>query len=145
MNINICPERIIYLLRHGETLYNTDGRIGGNPGLNENGKVFSKMLNQFFKEQNLPHAEKTIVLSSTMKRAVATAEEIRINEQKVIQLKVLDELNAGLCENMSYSQIEEKYPILSKERKHDKLRFRYPSGESYLDLISRLEPLVNWI
>lgn len=44
MNINICSQRIIYLLRHGETIYNTDNRIGGNPGLNENGKIFSKML-----------------------------------------------------------------------------------------------------
>lgn len=56
MNINICPERIIYLLRHGETLYNTDNRIGGNPGLTEDGKIFSRMLNQFFKEQSIPES-----------------------------------------------------------------------------------------
>ena len=105
MNINICPQRIIYLLRHGETLYNTDTRIGGNPGLNENGKRFSKMLHQFFKAQNIPNADKVVVITSTMKRAVTTASEIKINDQKPIQLKVLDELNAGICENMSYSEI----------------------------------------
>lgn len=28
------------------------------------------------------------------------------------------------------------------ERKKDKLGFRYPRGESYLDLISRIEPVI---
>mmetsp|Transcript_29799 Transcript_29799/g.27285 ORF Transcript_29799/g.27285 Transcript_29799/m.27285 type:complete len:120 (+) Transcript_29799:1055-1414(+) len=30
----------------------------------------------------------------------------------------------------------------AKERKSDKLRYRYPRGESYLDLINRVEPIL---
>lgn len=46
---------------------------------------------------------------------------------------------------MTYKEIEEKFPEISKARSKDKLRFRYPSGESYLDVIGRLEPLIYWI
>jgi broad specificity phosphatase PhoE len=46
---------------------------------------------------------------------------------------------------LTYSEIKEKYPELYKEREVEKLKFRYPSGESYLDVIGRLEPLIYWI
>ena len=42
---------------------------------------------------------------------------------------------------MTYDEIEENMPELAELRKKDKLRCRYPRGESYLDLISRLEPI----
>jgi 6-phosphofructo-2-kinase/fructose-2,6-biphosphatase len=32
--------------------------------------------------------------------------------------------------------------ILVLRRKRDKLRYRYPAGESYLDVIQRLEPVI---
>ena len=34
---------------------------------------------------------------------------------------------------------------MAKARDQNKLTFRYPSGESYLDVIGRLEPLIFWI
>lgn len=34
---------------------------------------------------------------------------------------------------------------MAKERDSNKLNFRYPSGESYMDVIGRLEPLIYWI
>ena len=41
------------------------------------------------------------------------------------------------------AQIKEVDPRFSNERREDKLGMRYPKGESYLDLITRLEPLVH--
>ena len=35
-----------------------------------------------------------------------------------------------------------EYPNISRERKADKLRFRYPQGESYIDLFERLKYFV---
>ena len=43
---------------------------------------------------------------------------------------------------MTYKEIEQDYPVIHMERKKDKLGFRYPRGESYLDLISRIEPVI---
>lgn len=43
---------------------------------------------------------------------------------------------------MTYEEIEEHYPEEFELRKVDKLAYRYPRGESYLDVIARLEPIV---
>eukprot|EP00775_Hariotina_reticulata_P005301 gene5301-5536_t len=43
---------------------------------------------------------------------------------------------------MTYAEIGAKFPEDYEARKRDKLRYRYPSGESYLDVIQRLEPVI---
>lgn len=43
---------------------------------------------------------------------------------------------------MTYKEIQEKYPLEHLERDKDKLRYRYPRGESYLDIIQRIEPII---
>ena len=55
----------------------------------------------------------------------------------------LDELFAGLCDGMTYGEIEKHYPDEFRRRQNDKLAYRYPRGESYYDLISRLDPVVH--
>lgn len=44
-------DRPLYLLRHGESEFNTAGRIGGDPPLTENGQKFGRMLHKFFLEE----------------------------------------------------------------------------------------------
>lgn len=46
-------------------------------------------------------------------------------------------------EGMTYEEIERQMPAEFAARKVDKLSYRYPRGESYLDLIQRLEPVVT--
>lgn len=43
---------------------------------------------------------------------------------------------------MTYEEIEEHFPEEFELRKVDKLAYRYPRGESYLDVIARIEPIV---
>ena len=43
--------------------------------------------------------------------------------------------------NLSLSLIF-RYPNQSADRERDKYHFRYPSGESYEDVVSRLEPVI---
>ena len=40
---------------------------------------------------------------------------------------------------MTYKDVEEKYEELFKSRKDNKLYFRYPEGESYMDLLEKLK------
>jgi broad specificity phosphatase PhoE len=54
----------------------------------------------------------------------------------------LDELFAGSCDGLTYEQIEEMFPQEFALRQSDKLAYRYPRGESYLDVIARLEPII---
>ena len=34
----------VYLTRHGQSIYNTENRIGGNSGLSDKGVTYSKKL-----------------------------------------------------------------------------------------------------
>jgi broad specificity phosphatase PhoE len=43
---------------------------------------------------------------------------------------------------MSYRQIAETMPDEYAARAADKLRYRYPRGESYEDVVQRLDPLI---
>ena len=54
----------------------------------------------------------------------------------------LDELFAGSCDGMTYEEIEDLYQEEFQLRESDKLAYRYPRGESYLDVIARLEPII---
>lgn len=40
------------------------------------------------------------------------------------------------------TKVKENFPKEYAARERDKLRYRYPRGESYLDIIARLEPVI---
>ena len=53
--------------------------------------------------------------------------------------RALDEIYAGVFDGMTYEEINEVAPEEFKARANDKLNYRYPRGESYLDVIQRLD------
>lgn len=53
MNIHIIP-RSIYLTRHGESVFNLCGRIGGDSELSERGQEYARALAKYISEQNIP-------------------------------------------------------------------------------------------
>jgi broad specificity phosphatase PhoE len=54
----------------------------------------------------------------------------------------LDEIDAGICDGLTYEEIKAQLPEEFVARAHDKFRYRYPRGESYADVIQRLEPVI---
>merc|ERR1711998_570326 len=48
----------------------------------------------------------------------------------------------GDAEGLTESQFKERYPSESSSRKRDKIGYRYPRGESYYDIIARLDPVM---
>eukprot|EP00804_Cyclotella_cryptica_P018383 CCRYP_020368-RA/>CCRYP_020368-RA protein AED:0.27 eAED:0.27 QI:905/1/1/1/0.8/0.83/6/176/281 len=54
----------------------------------------------------------------------------------------LDELYAGVCDGLTYQEIKEKFPEEFARRQENKLTYRYPRGESYMDVTLRLEQIV---
>uniref|UniRef100_A0A7N8Y7K9 6-phosphofructo-2-kinase/fructose-2,6-biphosphatase 4b n=1 Tax=Mastacembelus armatus TaxID=205130 RepID=A0A7N8Y7K9_9TELE len=135
MNIHITP-RSIYLCRHGESDLNIMGRIGGDSGLSARGKEFAKSLRKFIQDQNIKDLK---VWTSQMKRTIQTAEGLGVPYE---QWKSLNEIDAGVCEEMTYEEIQDHYPLEFAMRDQDKYRYRYPKGESYEDLVQRLEPVI---
>ncbi|XP_069896482.1 6-phosphofructo-2-kinase/fructose-2,6-bisphosphatase 1 isoform X2 [Dipodomys merriami] len=135
MNIHVTP-RSIYLCRHGESELNLRGRIGGDSGLSARGKQYAYALANFIQSQNISSLK---VWTSHMKRTIQTAEALGVPYE---QWKALNEIDAGVCEEMTYEEIQEHYPEEFALRDQDKYRYRYPKGESYEDLVQRLEPVI---
>jgi broad specificity phosphatase PhoE len=97
--------------------------------------------------------------TSTMRRTIETAQFISsptlsvmgiddpTEQHEWVQMRPkqwahLDEIFAGVCDGMTYEEIEESMPGEFELRKKDKLAYRYPRGESYLDVIARIEPII---
>uniref|UniRef100_A0A8C5TX61 6-phosphofructo-2-kinase/fructose-2,6-bisphosphatase 2 n=1 Tax=Malurus cyaneus samueli TaxID=2593467 RepID=A0A8C5TX61_9PASS len=135
MNIHVQP-RTIYLCRHGESEFNLVGKIGGDSGLSPRGKQFSQALKKFLEEQEIVDLK---VWTSQLKRTIQTAESLGVLYE---QWKILNEIDAGVCEEMTYAEIEAKYPEEFAMRDQEKYLYRYPGGESYQDLVQRLEPVI---
>ena len=141
MNLHIKP-RSIWLSRHGESQYNLTGQIGGHADLSERGMRYAKRLPELvlksLGEEN-KHTNLT-VWTSTMKRTQQTASFLPY--KKKLQWKALDELDAGECDGMTYEEIEQKFPEDFKARDDNKYEYRYRGGESYRDIVIRLEPII---
>nr|XP_046153267.1 6-phosphofructo-2-kinase/fructose-2,6-bisphosphatase 3-like isoform X1 [Oncorhynchus gorbuscha] len=135
MNIHVQP-RVIYLCRHGESMHNLQGRLGGDSGLSPRGRKFSGALSMFVNEQNLTDLK---VWTNQMCCSIQTAESLGVPYE---QWKALNEIDAGVCEEMTYDEVKEKYPEEFALRDQDKYYYRYPTGESYQDLVQRVEPVI---
>ncbi|XP_012079097.1 6-phosphofructo-2-kinase/fructose-2,6-bisphosphatase isoform X2 [Jatropha curcas] len=138
VNTHLTP-RPILLTRHGESRDNVRGRIGGDTVLSDAGEIYAKKLANFV-EKRLRSEKAASIWTSTLQRTILTASPI--GGFPKIQWRALDEINAGVCDGMTYEEIKKNMPEEYEARKKDKLRYRYPRGESYLDVIQRLEPVI---
>src|SRR3546814_4792311 len=71
-----------------------------------------------------PENAKFKIWTSTLRRSIQTAEHFDLPK---VRWKFLNEINAGICEGMTYKQIEDKYPEEFEARAKDKYYYRYPS------------------
>ncbi|KAF9100874.1 hypothetical protein BGX29_006201, partial [Mortierella sp. GBA35] len=161
MNFNLSP-RCIWLTRHGESADNLVGKIGGDAPLSPRGRKYGDCLSRFIKHQRQeneksrrmeheagmaisPLRERTVaVWTSMLTRTKETVEGFDPKEYDIKHIRFLNEIYAGICEGLSYSEIEQEYPEEFQARRVNKLFYRYPGmgGESYLDVIQRLNPLI---
>ena len=80
-----------------------------------------------------------VVWTSTLRRTQLTAMHLG---RKIVAWKALDEIDAGVCDGMTYEAIAERWPEEYAQRAKSKFTYRYPRGESYSDIVLRLEPLM---
>lgn len=137
MNLHI-KSRTIWLSRHGESEYNLTGQLGGDSNLSPRGDMYARKLPSLVLEA-VGSDKKLTVWTSTLKRTQQTA---RFLPYRQMNWKALDELDAGVCDAMTYEEIKEKYPEDFAARDRDKYEYRYRGGESYRDVVTRLEPII---
>ncbi|KAI9710192.1 MAG: Fructose-2,6-bisphosphatase [Chrysothrix sp. TS-e1954] len=137
MNLHIKP-RSIWISRHGESQFNLTGQIGGDADLSERGQAYARLLPKLVK-QSVGDGRRLTVWTSTLKRTNQTARHLEFEK---LEWKALDELDSGVCDGLTYAEIESQYPEDFKQRDEDKYNYRYLGGESYRDVVIRLEPII---
>lgn len=130
----------LFLIRHGETYFNLENRIGGDSGLTENGMTQARVLAGYFTKKSIP-----VIFTSKKKRTIQTAEPIsRLQENCVIiPFEEFNEIDAGVCECMSYEEIREEMPHVYYERKKDKYNYIYAGGEGYVSMKQRVDRAIK--
>lgn len=137
VNLHNVPRRV-WLTRHGQTVLNAEERIGGDSRLSVRGKEYAAELARFYDAEVVPHGH-VEVWTSTLLRTRETAYSLG---RESLPWRALNEIDAGVCEEMTYEEIAALYPHEFAGRNADKLGYRYPQGESYADVIQRVEPVV---
>ena len=135
LNLHVQP-RSVWLTRHGESEFNVLGRIGGDAPLSDLGKAYARTLARVVRDRI---GQDVVVWTSTMRRTIETAEMLGLPYRT---WRPLDEIDAGVCDGMTYAEIATTMPDEHAARLSDKFGYRYPRGESYQDVIQRLEPVI---
>ena len=139
LNKNI-PDQIgdsrIFLVRHGETNWNKEGRFQGqiNVPLNTNGKYQAKKASEYLNEINFNK-----VFSSSMDRPYETAKIILQNKPniKIKKIETLIEISHGLWEGKLENEIKEQWPELLKNWHEKPQEVIMPEGESIGEVSKR--------
>ncbi|KAI9804220.1 MAG: hypothetical protein M1825_001622 [Sarcosagium campestre] len=126
--------------QHGESEFNLEGKIGGDANLSVRGEAYARALPGLVQD-SVGVGQELTVWTSTLKRTIQTARFLPKHTQQ-LEWKALDELDSGVCDGLTYQEIEDRYPEDFKERDDDKYNYRYRGGESYRDVVIRLEPII---
>jgi len=126
----------IFLIRHGETNWNKEGRFQGQIDipLNENGKNQARKTFEYLRNISFNKA-----FSSSMHRPYETAQIILQNykDLKIEKIDSLVEISHGLWEGKLESEIKENWPRLLKNWHNKPEEVIMPEGESIKDVSER--------
>ena len=127
---------MIYLLRHGETLWNVEGRLQGqrNSPLTLRGIAQARAVASLL-HNHLDEPSTFDFVASPLARAWQTAvivcQTLGLDCRKIRLEPRLAEHHYGLWEGLTWQEIEIRFSDLWAQRQADKWAFQVPGGESY--------------
>ena len=129
----------IYVARHGETIWNAEGKIQGrsDPELSRKGHIQSLALFERLRDRPL-----SAIYTSTLRRSIQTAEPIARHLGLSIEKRPeLDEIAFGIFEGKQFSDVTGELREEWERFKQDRLTYHIPGGaENYTDVAKRLRP-----
>ncbi len=132
----MMPESILYLLRHGETEFNVEGRLQGQQDspLTARGRAQARAHGVLLKTL-IEEPRTWRVVASPLGRAMDTARlacaELGLSEAVIETDPRLKEIAYGDWEGLTYDEIEGSDPDGWAARERDRWGFVVPGGESY--------------
>lgn len=124
----------LIIVRHGQTQMNVDSLFFGklDPELTELGKKQAEGARQKLKKFKYDN-----IYSSDLKRASQTAQIVNYMNKEIVYDKRLQEIDFGIFEGLTYSEIEEKYPEECKKSQIDWENYDFETGESPKEMQER--------
>lgn len=161
-SIQLGP-RIIWFVLAGETINDMSSVLGGDSPLSSAGQLYTTEVSRLILERekvavrdgigagtDRPRATLmcgTLQRYGTMARLISAPTKECTEKRKVLQLQRLNELCAGSLDSLTYEEMQTKYPKDYAARAVNKLTYRFPGpgGESYFDVILRLQEFILFL
>lgn len=131
----------LLLVRHGETELKSSERLWGRTDvkLDALGLKQAERLCERLAEEKID-----VIYSSSLKRALVTAETIASKHQlKVIGCTELREFNYGEIEGLTHKEISQLYPEFYKSMMQKIPNLKFPGGESVYQLNNRVSQFLG--
>lgn len=133
----------IYLVRHGQTDYNKNGRFQGTTdvdlntlGLEQAGQIGKRLQSKRI----------DIIYASNLKRVAQTAAVIsKYTNANIITREELREIDMGEWECLNYEQVKAKYASYYEEWSKHEGDMPYPGGECGADVEKRAMKVIGEI
>lgn len=130
----------IYLVRHGESLGNTEGFFQGRTDckLSPNGIIQAQALREYFETVNFD-----VIYSSPLSRTRETANAI--NSGKSLPLHIdsnIIEIDGGEFEGVSWDDLQALYPAQFDIWRKTPTEFQAPKGESMKQVFERMKKAI---
>jgi len=126
---------LLYCIRHGESLYNAEGRVQGQSdvALSEFGRRQGEAVAAALAEKPLD-----AIYSSPLRRALETAEQVARRTGLPVRTDPrLKEVDAGIFQDRLRAELEREFPEELARWRSEDLDYVIPGGESRRQLIAR--------
>lgn len=134
----------IYLIRHGETDYNRQGRVQGQ-GIDSSINALGQQQAQAFYETYLD-VPFDLVVTSGLRRTHQTVEPFRKLSIPFYETRDINEISWGRFEGMAYGdEVSSAYQQMIHEWGIGNYDFAIEGGESANALASRIDRFLNWL
>lgn len=133
----------LWLVRHGETPWNAEGRFQGHYDIN----LSPEGLHQAYRVAERLAASRHFfdgLYSSDLQRAILTAKPIAeaLHLTPIYDSRVR-EIYAGELQGLLRSEMESRYPEFQQAVQHDPWNTKRPGGESMADVAARVQCFVD--
>ena len=133
---------MIYLVRHGETRWNREGRIQGqlDSELTDHGIEQARAVGRLLRGHLAGQSSVTIESSPsgrTLTTARIVANEVGLDPAAIRITPLLAERHMGRWAGLTLDEVERAYPTADVRRTIDDPAFVPPGGESFDDLTAR--------
>ncbi|MBI2138771.1 histidine phosphatase family protein [Candidatus Woesearchaeota archaeon] len=131
----------IFFVRHGETMWNRQGRYQGRSDipLSSKGAIQAAKAAQW-----LSHYPLDMIYCSPLRRAFRTASAIaKFHPAKAVKVPALVERDYGEWEGLTLKEVKKYHQEIYNRYAQSRFSIRPPSGESLKDLTERIRPFAN--